>query len=60
VNLEQPWHFWNDMCYRTVKNLLGGDIEFVKPEIPHHALWDAKAQAEHLIKIMTAIQEGKT
>lgn len=55
INLEQPWDFWNDRCYRTVKALLGSSIEYVKPEIPHHALEDAKAQARHLIEILTMV-----
>jgi hypothetical protein len=50
-----PWAFYNNRCYRTVKNLLGKNIEYVKPKIPHHAFWDAKAQAEHLIKILALV-----
>lgn len=58
VNLDRPWMFWNDCCYRTVKNLLGQGIEFVPPEVAHDALSDAKAQAAHLVKILNAIAGG--
>lgn len=47
-NKEQPWRFWNDRCYRTVKNMY--------PMIPtqrlgthHNALDDAATQATHLV-----------
>ena len=60
TNLDMPWDYWNDRCYRTVKNMLGGGIPFVKPTIPHHSLEDAKAQAVHLMAIMTAIQASKS
>lgn len=47
-----PWQFYNDRCYRTLKNLYKsiriGDRQ--GPE--HHALYDAKAQAEHAIRIL--------
>ena len=57
VNLERPWDFWNDRCYRTMKNTFNG-IEYVEPDIKHHALEDAKAQAVHLCKIIQVIQKG--
>ncbi len=49
--LELPWKFYNDRCYRTVKAL--------HPDLPlqkrsgtyHHALDDARTQAEHLITL---------
>mgnify|MGYP003655046633 CR=1 FL=1 len=58
VNLTRPWNFWNDRCYRTIKNMFSNGIEFVEPEIKHHALDDAIAQADHLCKILDAIQKG--
>lgn len=48
---EQPWKFWNDRCYRTLKSL--------RPTVPitrtgtyHNALDDAKSQAIHAIQIL--------
>jgi hypothetical protein len=48
---QQPWKFWDNRCYRTLKNL--------HPEVPlpartgthHNALDDAKTQAEHALQI---------
>lgn len=45
-----PWKFWNNRCYRTVKNLFPS-IPYTKPATAHNALEDAKAQAVHLMKI---------
>jgi len=50
LNLDAPWKHWEDRCYRTMKAMYRS-IPRVRPEVPHHALYDAKAQAEHLINI---------
>lgn len=48
--LEAPWNFWNDMCYRTIKNL--SNVRLVNRHgVYHNALDDARTQAEHLIDI---------
>jgi DNA polymerase III epsilon subunit-like protein len=59
VNLEQPWRFWNDRCYRTVKSLLGNGIPMERVGDHHNALDDAKSQALHLIKILTLVNASK-
>lgn len=48
LNMPTPWRFWNDRCYRTVKNMY--------PQIPmsrvgthHNAGNDAESQARHLM-----------
>lgn len=51
-NLPVPWKFWNDRCYRTVM-ALHPQIDRFKPKIPHHALYDAIAQAETLGHVLT-------
>jgi hypothetical protein len=38
--------------------MFSNGIEYVEPDIKHHALEDAKAQALHLCRIMQAIQKG--
>lgn len=46
--LAQPWQFWSDMCYRTLKTVFS---DVPKPEfngVKHHALHDAMYQAQHL------------
>lgn len=51
AQLPRPWKYYNDRCYRTVKNL--------RPEVPimrggthHNALDDAKSQAKHLMAMI--------
>lgn len=46
-----PWRFWNNRCYRTVKNLYP-DIPIERIGTYHNALDDAKSQALHLMKIL--------
>jgi len=55
-NLDTPWMFWNNMCYRTIKNLLGGSIKMERTGDHHNALDDAKSQAEHLIRMLAALK----
>lgn len=55
AGLKTPWPFWNDRCYRTLKNLFKG----IKPEVAregtyHNALDDAIAQARHAVQIFEA------
>lgn len=51
VSRVQPWHFWNNRCYRTVKAMYPG-IKIERGKGTHHnALDDAKAQAKHLLKL---------
>lgn len=54
--MEQPWRFWNDMCYRTLKNVFRN---VPKPKFEgtvHDALDDAVNQAKHLQAIMATIR----
>lgn len=46
-----PWNFWDNRCYRTMKNL-APNVPYEKVGTAHNALDDAKSQALHLIKIM--------
>lgn len=58
VGLQQPWRYWGDMCYRTLKNLYK---DVVKPKfegIKHDALADAINQAVHLQLIYERIRSG--
>jgi hypothetical protein len=52
-----PWKFWNERCYRTLKNSNHG-VPYVHPKIAHHALEDAKAQARHLVRILNRSENG--
>lgn len=49
--LPQPWRFWNDLCFRTLKRIFR---EVPKPAfagVEHDALDDAMNQARHLQQI---------
>lgn len=48
--LHQPWGFWNDRCYRTIKNQYP-NVPIGRTGTHHHALEDAKSQALHLLLI---------
>lgn len=50
--LERPWKFWNDRCYRTMKNI-HSDVSMDRLGVHHNALDDAISQANHLIEICT-------
>lgn len=52
TGIKQPWNFWNNRCYRTVKNLHPA-IKLEREGTYHHALDDAKSQATHLLKLLT-------
>lgn len=53
LDMQVPWPFWKDKCYRTVKNMY--PLVTIKRVGTHHnALSDAESQAEHLIRINEA------
>lgn len=45
-----PFKFWNNRCYRTMKNIFR-DVKMDRKGVYHNALDDAISQAEHLVKI---------
>lgn len=48
--LLEPWQFYNDRCFRTMKTMHPIDWS-VRRGVHHHALDDAITQTEHLQKI---------
>ena len=50
LGLSVPWKFYNNRCYRTLKNR-HTDIKMNRKGIHHDALADAISQAEHAIEI---------
>jgi exodeoxyribonuclease VIII len=50
---KQPWEFWNDRCYRTLKSLYP-HVKLERTGVAHNALDDAKSQALHALKLLTA------
>ena len=53
AGIQLPWVFWNEMCFRTIKNLRP-DIPMEKSGVQHNALADAQQQTIHLIKLLTS------
>lgn len=51
ANMETPWKFWDDRCYRTVKSL-APSIKLERVGTYHSAADDAISQAMHLQKIV--------
>lgn len=49
-NTTQPWKYYNDRCYRTIKNLIPS-VKIQQVGEKHNAVNDAESQALHLIKI---------
>lgn len=49
-----PWKFWNNACYRTIKNLYPS-VKLNREGVHHNALDDAEFQALHLLKIAAQI-----
>lgn len=50
AGIPQPWKFWNDRCYRTMKSIYSA-VPVERKGTHHNALDDAISQAEHLIQI---------
>ena len=55
TDLIKPWEYYNDRCYRTVKNMYP-DIKIQRKGTHHNAINDAISQAEHLIEIWKVAQ----
>jgi len=56
--LKAPWMWWNDMCYRTIKNLHSGIKMSTRSGTHHNAVDDAISQAQHLIEINNLVKVG--
>lgn len=50
-DLNIPWKYYNDRCYRTMKNL-APHIKMEREGTHHNALADAISQAKHLQRIL--------
>jgi exodeoxyribonuclease VIII len=55
-HLVTPWKYTSNRCYRTIKNTFP-EIKSKVSGIKHHALDDAKNQANHLIEILTYLEK---
>jgi hypothetical protein len=50
LGMALPWYYYNNRCYRTIKNLYP-DIKITRAGTKHNALNDAENQANHLMDI---------
>lgn len=50
-NMEKPWKFYHERCYRTMK-ALNPHVKMNRTGTHHNALDDAKSQATHLLEIL--------
>lgn len=53
-----PWQFWNNRCYRTMKNMFPS-VPLVRRGVHHHAVDDAETQAIHLMQILSVMRAGQ-
>lgn len=54
ADIPMPWEFWNNRCYRTLKNLVPGP-KLTRTGVYHNALDDAKSQAQHMVELMRGL-----
>lgn len=62
AGFKQPWAYYNEMDYRTVKNLVPKNVFKllkVEPTIAHDALDDARAQAQTLLGLLNHLTPPK-
>ena len=57
VGLETPWNFWNDRCFRTMKNEVADVPLPDRAGLHHKAVDDARYQAECLVKILRSVRK---
>jgi hypothetical protein len=56
LNIDFPWSFWNNRCYRTAKASLP-EVKMVRPGVHHNAISDARYQAVCLMAMRRAEKE---
>lgn len=54
AGMDLPWKFWNNRCYRTMKNMFP-DVKMVRHGTHHNAVDDAITQAKHLMSILNRL-----
>ncbi len=50
AGVPMPWDFWNNRCFRTLKNL-APHLKIERGGTYHNALDDARTQAQHALRI---------
>jgi hypothetical protein len=59
AKIEAPWNFYNNRCYRTLKNVVKGP-KLVRQGVHHNALDDAKSQALHAVALLKVVRGEPT
>lgn len=60
IGVEPPWLFYNTRCLRTYRSLpCAVNVPKPEPQIKHHAMYDALAQAQHAQAIYAAMVAKK-
>ena len=54
TEVEAPWFFYNNRCYRTLKGIVKGPV-FSRQGTHHNALDDAKSQAAHAVQLLRVL-----
>lgn len=55
--IDRPWQFWNDRCYRTLKNM-APQIKLERSGVYHNALDDAVSQTKHMQAVVRFLGLG--
>ncbi len=56
-NIKTPWHYADNRCYRTMKNLFNKvDTGMERIGAHHNGLDDSKSQALHLMKMLKTVK----
>jgi hypothetical protein len=53
--MKPAWNYYNDRCYRTLKNLRP-DVKLIRLGTHHDALDDARSQADHAIRLLASLK----
>jgi DNA polymerase III epsilon subunit-like protein len=55
TGVKPSWKYHQDACYRTLKQCFPNIKKLSEPEVPHHALYDAMAQALHCQRLLKKV-----
>lgn len=55
--LRPAWEFYNNRCYRTIKNM-APNVELKRKGLLHNAVDDAVSQTEHLIEVLKYLEKS--
>lgn len=55
LQINTPWAWYNERCFRTLKTLFPQIEREAEPRVEHNALDDARAQALHMQRILECV-----